>query len=270
VDNRFDTDTALQPSGEGVFTGRIDRGWWIIRGPNGGYIASIILRALTMAVDDADRHVRSLTIHYLRPPVEGPVTVRTSIERTGRSLTTVSGHMEQEGKLIAIALAAFSTAFEAAVTFQDAPMPEAPAPESLPPRPEREGDLPFLDRFDFRLAVGEIPLGGGGEAVTGAWMRPTEPRVADALLVAQLMDAWAPAVFAKVMAPTGVPTIDLTIHFRHPLPVPGASPDDYLLGVFRSRTAHDGFVEEDGELWTRDGLLVAQSRQLALIIAGRS
>ena len=270
MDNRFDTDTSLERSDEGVFTGRIDPGWWIVRGPNGGYIAAIILRALTMAVDDPARHVRSLTIHYLRPPVEGPVTVRTSIERAGRSLTTVSARMEQDGKLLAIALAAFSSAFEAAVSFDDAPMPDAPAPETLPPRPERAGDLPFLDRFDFRWSVGIDSMGTGGEALTGAWMRPTEPRVADALLVAQLMDAWAPAVFVKVMPPTGVPTVDLTIHFRRPLPVEGATPDDYLLGVFRSRTAHDGFIEEDGELWTRDGLLVAQSRQLALIITGRS
>jgi hypothetical protein len=36
--------------------------------------------------------------------------------------------------------------------------------------------------------------------------------------------------------------------------------------VFRSRLAHDGFFEEDGELWSRDGALLAHSRQLALLI----
>ena len=60
------------------------------------------------------------------------------------------------------------------------------------------------------------------------------------------------------------PTVDLTIHFRQ---TPGAArSDDYALAVFRTRRAHEGFLEEDGEIWSRDGELLAQSRQLALIL----
>ena len=35
---RFDTDTGLEPVGEGVFEGRIDPGWFVFVGPNGGYL----------------------------------------------------------------------------------------------------------------------------------------------------------------------------------------------------------------------------------------
>ena len=46
---RFDADTAVVPLGGGRFGACMDRGWWIERGPNGGYVAAVILRALTAA-----------------------------------------------------------------------------------------------------------------------------------------------------------------------------------------------------------------------------
>ena len=64
-----------------------------------------------------------------------------------------------------------------------------------------------------------------------------------------------------------VPTVDLTVHFRAPLPPPGARPEDSYLVVFRTRVAAGGFMEEDGELWSRDGVLLCQSRQLAVVVA---
>ena len=73
-----------------------------------------------------------------------------------------------------------------------------------------------------------------------------------------------PPVFGRITEPAAVPTIDLTVHLRNPLP---AGSDDWVLVVFRSAVASDGFIEEDGELWSRDGTLLAQSRQLAVVLA---
>ena len=62
------------------------------------------------------------------------------------------------------------------------------------------------------------------------------------------------------------PTIDLTVHFRSELPPPGASEEDFYVADFSSALSRDGLFEEDGELWSADGTLLAQSRQLALIL----
>jgi acyl-CoA thioesterase len=48
--------------------------------------------------------------------------------------------------------------------------------------------------------------------------------------------------------------------------VPGARPEDYVLASFRTNVVAEGFLEEDGEIWTREGVLLAQSRQLAAVL----
>ena len=44
--NRFDRDTAVEPQGEGRFDCTISPGWVVERGPNGGYVSALLLRAI--------------------------------------------------------------------------------------------------------------------------------------------------------------------------------------------------------------------------------
>lgn len=268
-DTRFDRDTAVRATAPGRFEARIDRGWWIHRGPNGGYVAAVILRALEETVDDRARTARSLTVHFTAPPVDGAATLETSVERRGRSLTTVSGRLLQGSRLCAVATAAFSLPREG-VEFQDPAMPEVVPPERarrLDPRSPHP--LPIRERYDQRSV---FPPADEGErdCVTGGWVRLAEPRVADAPLVAALTDAWPPAIMERLVRHgsfgAGVPTIDLTVHFRVTLPRPAEEPGGFHLCLFRTDVAREGFVEEDGEIWSADGRLVAQSRQLALLL----
>ncbi len=89
----------------------------------------------------------------------------------------------------------------------------------------------------------------------------------DAPLAAAILDAWFPAPFIRLERPVPAPTIDYTVHFRAPLPEPGARAEDPYLATFRSGLARGGFFEEDGELWSQGGSLLAQSRQLALLLS---
>jgi acyl-CoA thioesterase len=103
---------------------------------------------------------------------------------------------------------------------------------------------------------------------SGGWLRLREPRPADALFLAALTDAWFPQIFTRLTAPVPAPTIDLTIHFRAHLPLANARPDDWYLLSVSTWLATEGFFEEDAEVWSRDGRLLAQSRQLALASTG--
>ena len=261
--SRFADDTAVTVLGDGRHAGTIHRAWWIQRGPNGGYLAAIVLRAIRAAVDDPARLPRSLTLHYLRPPVEGPCEVVVVTERSGRGLTTVSARMCQEGRDVIVALAALGVD-RPGPSLDDQRAPDVPAPHELAPPPAHEGiDIPIRHRYDVRPAIGGSPFVPGPEALTGGWIRTVDDDPVDHVLLAALTDAWPPAVFSRLEVPVGVPTVDLTIHFRH---APSGEPG-WSLVRFRTQVAADGYLEEDGEIWSADGRLLAQSRQLAVVLA---
>jgi acyl-CoA thioesterase len=265
---KLDDDIALRPTGDGVYEGEVRGGWWTPRGPLGGYVMALMLNGLAQAVADPARVPRSCTMHFLRPPQAGPITVHATVERAGRTLTSVSGRLEQDGKLMGLALGAYSTAWDSPL-LDDAPMPAVESPDDRVSHSRQipnSAPPPFLERMVFQHRFGAPLFSGAEHGEVGGWLGLREERPIDAPAVAVLADAWFPAPWPRLRGLAPAPTIDLTIHFRAPLPIP----DGLLLGRFRSRLVRDGFFEEDGELWAQDGTLVAQSRQLGLLIGAEA
>jgi acyl-CoA thioesterase len=164
--------------------------------------------------------------------------------------------------VLAVAQAVFSVPV-AAPEFDDSRAPVVPPPEDLEPMAVQGPiEIPMRDRYDSRWAIGPMPFTAGDRAEVGGWIRLVDPRPADHVLLAAMADAWLPPVFSRASERFGVPTIDLTIHFRRRV----LPDDDWFLVRFRTRSSIEGFLEEDGEIWSRPGQLVAQSRQLALVI----
>ena len=259
---RFERDTAVTPLGDGRYEATVSPDWRIVRGTNGGHLAAMLLRAMSATIDDPSRTPVTYTAHFARVPKETTVEIETTVERTGRTVSNVSARMLQDGKVQVVGLAAYSTA-RTGPDFADLSMPEAPRPEDLDQAADR-GDFPFGHHFDFR----QVPPSDPSRAEVMLWMRLREPQPLDHPVIVQLADAWAPAVFVKLGAGgggAGVPTIELTCHFREPLPLAGARDDDWYLAVFRTLTSRAVFIEEDGWLWSRSATLVAQSRQCALL-----
>jgi acyl-CoA thioesterase len=266
--SRFDTDTAVVPTGNGTYDARIDTGWWIERGPNGGYVAAILMQALLAEVADPDRHARSLTVHYLAPAVEGPAQLEVRSERAGRLVHYLSARLSQGTRLIATAQAAFAVVSSAGPAFADPSFPAYPPAESIGPSEEPPGLVPMRQRYEFRHITGAPWDGPGTTAETGGWIRLAEPRPYDTAVVAALSDAWYPAIFTRLTERFGVPTIDLTVHVRSIQALQRMRPDDWMAVRFRTTVADEGFLEEDGQLWAPDGTLIAHSRQLALLLTG--
>lgn len=262
--SRFAQDTAVVGRGDGRYDATIDRSWWIMRGPNGGYLAAIIARAVLGEVEGTGQRLRSMTLHYLRAPAEGPCEVTVTVERRGRTLTSLSVRLTQDDRPMVLGLAATAIDREGPA-FADLPLPDVdpPTPETPPVSPPPGAlSIPMRDHYDIQPRLDPDRWSGelAPEAVSGGWIRLADPEPVDDVVVAAIVDAWTPAIFNRCPEPMGVPTIDLTIHFRDAPP----AAHDWSFARFTSRHAVGGYVEEDGEVWSSDGRLLAQSRQLAV------
>src|SRR5215472_12737962 len=105
---QFDDETAVKRLNAETFSAEIQPSWWVAFGPNGGYLAAIILRTMHQALADEKWQPASLTIHYLAAPTVGACQITTHVERQGRSLAALSSRLTQGDRLCVLALAAFS------------------------------------------------------------------------------------------------------------------------------------------------------------------
>ena len=104
----LDADTEIERVAGGRWRGEVSEDWWIERGPFGGYVSALAMRALLAELDDPGRPPQSLTVHFIDAPVAGPIDVAVAIERAGRSSTALSLRLEQGGRPIALGLAGAS------------------------------------------------------------------------------------------------------------------------------------------------------------------
>ncbi len=257
----FDADVAVTPIGDGQYQASVHRHWWIMVGPNGGLIIAQLAKAIEVELNDPTRQLRTITVHYLRPPAEGAVDITVEAVRVGRSVAFMRATMSQDGKAIATALAASSPSWDTPFAFNNQPPPQVEPVAATAPRPSGDAMLPpHAANYDTRM-LGDYR---DGEPQVRAWIRTARPRQIDAVALVAMADALPPPLFAVVDTPMAVPTIELTVHLRASLPLASLTADDHVLMESSSLLLADGFVEEDARIWAPDGTLLAQSRQLAL------
>ena len=255
----FERDTAVRARGDGIFDCDIRKDWWVIAGPNGGYLGAIVVRALSADPELGLRPLRSITLHYVGRPREGAAEVHVEADRHGRSVSFMRARLVQDDRVMATAAAIFADERDG-MEIDQLDRPGVTAPEETAELPDAPDGPPFGRQFHYLPAIGTPTFGGGDEALTGGWLRLRNERALDAALIVALTDSWFPAVFAMRTDTAPVPTLELTVHLRGQLPREG----DWALGRYRTRLARQGFMEEDAEIFSRDGELLAQSRQLAL------
>jgi acyl-CoA thioesterase len=256
----FARATQAEQVGPDLWRATIDARWNVLRGPNGGYLAALLLATMQRRLDDASRQPRVLSLHYPKVPTPGQVEIRTQLTRSGRSMSWLSADLYQDDALCVAARAAFSADWPS-IEYDKAVRPELP--HDAQERQSMEGLPPFASHYRYR-SLFATPKGGNGYDAVGGYIRLHDPEPYSAPLLAAFSDAWFPSTFAHDRRQTMGATLDLSVHFRDYAALAELSETDEILSVFRSRLATQGFFEEDGELWSPSGKLLVQSRQLAI------
>ena len=246
----FAEDTALVPDGELRWRGRVHERWWVVKGPFGGTIAALLARALMQSTEHPPR---TLAVHFADAPSAGEVEVSAAVERRGRSTDAISLRLEQDGRVMALALANAGDRRDQPA-WNELPQPEAPPPETC--RRVEPAPVPFVGQLDVRWVAGDR-----APAWNRAWVGLPGGEPLDDAFVAALSDVWMPPAFQRLDGQAIVPTLDLTIHWRAPIP----EGTRWLLAEHRSLHAGGGTWTCDGTLWSPDGTVLSQARQLALL-----
>lgn len=260
----FLDDIALRARGDGRFEADLTDRWWIVTGPNGGLLAALLLRATQALLADRRPELapRILTVQYLAGPQVGPVLLDAAVEREGRRVAFTTVTMTQQDRPLCQAKVTFAAPLGDEFDVSDQVMPNVPAPADSPLHDRSRSYGNARTRWERR----EVSLGEPG--TVAGWLRLDPPVPLDAAVLALMCDNLPPSLRGHEPDPDlaerlHTTTIELTVYFRRArLDLP---PDAHCLTVLRSASAVEGLHQEDAEVWSPDGRLLATSRQLALV-----
>ncbi|MBI5517839.1 MAG: acyl-CoA thioesterase II [Deltaproteobacteria bacterium] len=271
---------ALEKIEENLFRGQSqDLGWGAVFG---GQVLGQALSAAVQTVAE-ERQVHSFHAYFMRPgDVSRPIVYEVRRLRDGTSFSTRGVEAVQGGQAIFHLTASFQK-LEAGFEHQD-PMPEAPAPDALPTEQERfaayASRLPKVLReraltprpFELRpVEPREDPfLPTPRPPRRMVWLRavgalPEDPALHRYLLAyasdhAFVTTALLPHGVTWLTPGMQVASLDHALWFHQPFRV-----DEWLLHVIDSPKAHGARGLVRGQVFTRDGRLVASTAQEGLL-----
>ncbi len=267
----FDRVIALEEiathSSTTIYSGRVHPGWDIMGNANGGYLLALVGHALALATGRPD--CLTITAHYLAPCPAADITIRVTPVRAGRRFSTatatMTAHIDGQEREILQVLATMAD-------LANDPGGPTAVMHAQPPISAFETcvALGATSINDFAHIHGRLGTRGEPEDVgfrdghiTGlgmmrGWFSFADDRPVDSCALLLACDAFPPAVFTLDVPANWVPTVEMTLHTRA-IPAPGP-----VACYFSTRYLQNGLLEEDGEIWDSRGVLVAQSRQLAL------
>lgn len=261
----WDQAMALEPLGDGRFTGHVDEQWTSLQGVHGGVVAALAQTAVerVLADDGVDpaTTMRAATFGYASGNVIGDIEISVQVVRRGRALVTSHVTTTQAGKTTTIARFHHSTPWEG-MEYSAAP---EPAERPLDAVRLDWGRTPaHLNNVETYLHPATAVFSGTELAEWIAWSRPLHGATFDSAWLTMFGDFFPPAVFTKATTPQRAVTIEYSVQVHSAAGSWTLGDGELLAARMHTFHSHEGFAVEDGWIHLPDGQLLATTRQTRL------
>ena len=255
----FDRTISLvpDPGRPGEFAVELDAGWSSLVGIHGGYLSALAVKGAE-AVAGVDRTVRTITTSFLRTGQPGPATVSVRTIRSGRSISTLTVDVVQDGHILVTSRLTLLTERSGVEWKLASPIDVLPFDECV----RIDSKVGHFDQSDGRIDPRRLPFTDGAHAKVSGYIRPLEARVIDPAWLAMASDWFPPPAFVRLDPPTGGVSIDLTTHVHRPGLILGDH--EWLVAEFGIENSTGGLAVEHGRITQGDGTVVAESFQTRL------
>ena len=260
----FDDATRVT-AGDSRWQGRTSEDYWAFIGPFGGATAATILRAL---IDHPQRSgdPLALTVNFCAPIAEGDFDLDLRLVKANRSSQHWSIELTQGGADVAMLATAVFAERRPSWSHQPAQFPQAKPFEQILPYPKIAAS--WANQYDFRFVEGYPDFSGSNKeapasAFSKLWIGDRVPRKVDLLSLMSMSDAFFARVFhaRRELMPFG--TVSLTTYFHVGAEDLAAEDISRVLAVADAKIFHKSYGDQNGELWSPGGRLLATTTQIA-------
>ncbi|WP_024515819.1 thioesterase family protein [Bradyrhizobium sp. Tv2a-2] len=260
----FDDATRIT-AGDSRWQGRTSPDYWAFVGPFGGFTAATILRAL-MEHPQVAGDPLAVTVNYCAPIAEGAFDLDLRLVKANRSSQHWYVELSQEGREPATLATAVFAERRPSWSQAQVTMPEAQPFEKIRRYPDVAAS--WTRQYDFRFVEGLVDMAAGvelqqpGSAFSKLWIGDRVPRKIDALSLLAMSDAFFARIFHVKGEIVPIGTVSLTTHFHADAEDLSREDITHVLGVADAKIFHKSYGDQNGELWSPSGRLLATTTQM--------
>lgn len=261
----FDQAIALRPSSDANLSlGYLPKTYFNMVGPFGGVIAATLLNAV-LSHPQREGDPVSVTVNFPGPIADRDFTVHTQIIRTNRSSQHWLVQLQQDDQTAVTAMVLLATRRDSWEGTDLAMPKDLPDPEQITP-PDTTGFPLWVNNYDMRFIEGSLhfdpPMTEQSHARTRLWIQDKPQRPLDYQSLLSLSDCFFPRIFLRraELMPAG--TVSLTTYFHCNSDILSRCSNQFLLGEARGQRYYRNYFDQQTELWSADGTLLATSNQI--------